>query len=242
MRVHRRSVGAALTVVVAMAACGPVAGPPAPSEPASPTTTEATLASVSPEALLEQGVRNTLESPSKRLVGKASVSIATQDFEVVFVGRDAKGRQVARALGQESVVEFVRSGDSLYIRASEQYWQAYVSLQQLATVSGKWVRVKATNPNHASLLVLTEDAELMRPVGAVTRVGSESVAGSTATVLTDGAANRYFVSAQPTPYLLRVEGTQTTEAGKARVEVTFSDFGAVTETIAVPSGRIVDLR
>jgi hypothetical protein len=187
-------------------------------------------------------VRNSLDAPSKRLVGKASVSIATQEFDIVFVGKDAKGRQVGRALGQESVVEFVRIGDSLYIRASEAYWQAYVGLADLATVSGTWVRVSANHPNHKSLLVIDDSTGVVAPEGAVTQVGTDTIDGQSTVVLTDGTGGRFFVSAGATPYLLRVEGTKKTEAGNARVVATFSDFGSVTATITAPAGKVVDLR
>jgi hypothetical protein len=231
-----------LATMVTLAGCGPEAGPPPTSGSASTTTTAAPVAVVSPEALLRQASRNSLDAPSKRLVGRASVSVATQDFDIVFVGHDAKGRQVGRALGQESVVDFVRIGDSIYIRASEAYWQAYVGLEHLATVSGTWVRVPANHPNHTSLLVIDDNNGVVAPVGAVTQVGTDTIGGQSAVVLTDGSGGRFFVTAEATPYLLRVEGTKKTEAGNARVEATFSDFGSVTATITAPSGKVVDLR
>jgi predicted small lipoprotein YifL len=231
-----------LATMVTLAGCGRETGPPPPTSGSAPTATATPVAVVSPEALLKQASRNSIDAPSKRLVGKASVSVATQEFDVVFVGRDAKGRQVGRALGQESVVEFVRVGDSLYIRASEAYWQAYVGLENLATVSGTWVRVPANHPNHTSLLVIDESNGIVQPVGAVTQVGTDTIGGRSTVVLTDGSGGRFFVSTEATPYLLRVEGTKRTEAGSARVEATFSDFGSVTATITAPSGKVVDLR
>jgi hypothetical protein len=231
-----------LAIMVTLAACAQEAGPPTASGSAAAASTATPAATLSPEALLRQAVRNSLDSPSKRLVGRATVSFATQEFDVVFVGHDAKGRQIGRALGQESVVDFVRIDDSLYIRASEAYWQAYVGLEHLATVSGTWVRVPANHPNHTSLLVIDDSNGVLQSVGAVTQAGTDTIDGRSAAVLTDGAGGRFFISAEPTPYLLRVEGTKKTEAGNARVEANFSEFGSVTAVIAAPSGKVVDLR
>jgi hypothetical protein len=246
MDVRSRGLGArfvtALAVTVTLSACGSQADPAPAAKSASASTVASSAAAVSPEALLRQAVRNTLDAPSKRLVGRASVAISTQEFDVVFVGHDAKGRQVGRALGQESVVDFVRVGDSLYIRASEAYWQAFVGLQHLATVSGTWVRVAADHPNHASLLVIEDPNGVLKSVGAITQVGTDTVNGRSAVVLADGAGGRFFVSSAATPYLLRVEGTEKTEAGDAHLEATFSDIGSATATIAAPTGKVVDLR
>ena len=145
-------------------------------------------------------------------------------------------------MGLESVVRFVRVGDSLYILASEHYWQDYVNLEVLSRVSDTWVRVAADSPNHAHLATLEKNPTLTKPAGAVTQAGVDSVGGAPAIVLNDTAGNRYSVAAEGTPYLLRVEVTQKTEFGQATADLTFSQFGAVTETITAPTGKIVDLR
>jgi hypothetical protein len=232
----------ALALTAALAACGsPADGPASPSPPESSASAPTTVAA-EPAELLQQAMRNMREAPSKRLAGTAAVPMTSQEFEVVFVGEDARGTQTARALGLESVVEFVRVGDSIYILASEHYWQSYVNLEHLAQVSGKWVRVAADNPNHAGLLVIEENADFPEPEPPVTRAGTDSVDGSPAVVLEDGAGNRFFVSAEGTPYVLRIEATTDTEVGRATIEITFSDFGTVTETISAPADEIVDLR
>jgi hypothetical protein len=232
----------ALALTAVLAACGRQADPPtAPSESTSSAATTTSAADVPPEELLEEAMRNMREAPSKRVTGMGEVAGSTQEFEVVFVGEDAKGTQIGRAMGLESVVEFVRAGDSLYILGGEPYWQWYVGLQDLYLVSGHWVRVPANHPTHKALLVIEDNPELTEPIGELTRAGTDSVDGTPAVDLEDGAGNRFFVSADGTPYLLRVEATQDTESGRATVEVTISDFGTVTETITAPSGEIVEL-
>lgn len=231
-----------LVLTAALAACGPQTGPPSPPSGSVSSDPAPTTVAVAPEELLQQAMRNMLDAPSKRMVGIAAVSISTQEFEVVFVGEDAKGTRTERALGVESVVEFVRAGDSLYIRASEHYWQSYLNLEQLAGVRGEWVRVPADHPEHGSLLVIQEDTGPIEPEGTVTQSGTDAVDGTPAFVLEDSAGNRFFVSADGTPYLLRIEATQDTEFGEATIEMTFSEVGTVTETITAPSGEIIDLR
>jgi hypothetical protein len=196
---------------------------------------------VAPGDLLDQAVRNMLDAPSKRLVGRASIPLGSQEFEVVYVGRNARGTQTSRALGLVIAVQFVKVDESLYINADEHYWQAYVNLEQLHLVVGKWVRVAADNPNHSDLLVLEADPSRWEPIGVVTQVGTDTIDGTPAVRLQDSQQDRFAVAAVGTPYLLRFEGKKSTEAGDATVVVTFSDFDAVAETIAAPTGEIVEL-
>jgi hypothetical protein len=75
----------------------------------------------------------------------------------------------------------------------------------------------------------------------VTQVGTDTVDGTPAVLLQDSQQDRFAVAAVGKPYLLRFEGKKSTEAGDATVVVTFSDFDAVAETIAAPTGEIVEL-
>lgn len=231
-----------VSLTAALAACGPQGPADQPAPPAESAVSPTPTATVAPEELLQQAVRNTLDAPSKRLVGSAAVPVGSQAFDIVYVDGNAMGTQTARAMGLESVVEFVRVGDSLYILATEAYWQNYVNLERLALVSRKWVLVAADHPNHEPLLVPVDATEFAQAVDGLTDAGTDRVEGTAAVVLADADGNRFFVSAEGTPYLLRVEATQETEVGEATVELTYSQFGAVTETITVPEGEIVDLR
>ena len=235
---HARSrfVVAAVLLAVALAACAPGNTPPVPS--ASSTSGGSASQELAPADLLKLAVRNTLDATSKRLTGTAEVSIATKEFEVVFVGPDAKGHQVTRAGGIESPVEFVKSGDRLYILATEHYWQAYVVLEELVSVTNVWTSVPADHPEHSALLVLTgTDDALWQPTGELTReAGSNGT-----TVLTDEAGTRFTIGSGDTPYLLRVQATQESEAGPATIDVEFSEFGEITDTITPPPGPVVEL-
>ena len=229
----------ALLLAAVLAACGPQGDPPAP--PSAPATSASPATILAPGELLRQAVRTMLDAPSKRLTGTASVSVTSHEFDVVYVGGDAAGTHTNRAMGLESIVEFVRIGESLYLRADEHYWQAFVNLEQLHLVVDKWVLVSAGNPNHASLLVLESDRTRWEPV-TVTPIGPDTIDGVRVLVLRDDAGQRFSVAAEGAPYLLRFEGTQSTEAGEASVEIAFSEFGTVQETITAPSGEVVDLR
>jgi hypothetical protein len=50
-----------------------------------------------------------------------------------------------------------------------------------------------------------------------------------------------YISAQGEPYPVRIEGTQSTEAGEVHAVVEFSDFGTVVTSIEPPAGEIVDI-
>ena len=105
---------------------------------------------------------------------------------------------------------------------------------------GHWVRVAADNPNHAPLLILSDSAVPWEPVGELTV--DESNSDNDTVVLVDSAGNRFTVSEGDKPYLFRVELPQDTEVGPGSVDIAFSDFGTVTETITAPTGEIVDLQ
>ena len=97
------------------------------------------------------------------------------------------------------------------------------------------------HPDHSALLVVKDSDSI--PWDAVGELTQEDAGADASTVvLVDSAGNRFTVSTDGMPYLVRVEMTQTTESGAATAEITFSDFGAVTETITAPTGDIVDLR
>jgi hypothetical protein len=231
------AVTAAALLAIALTACGPGGGTPEPPEPSTTAAGSATE-DLSPADLLKLAVRNTLDAESKRLTGTAEVSVVTQEFEVVFVGPDAKGHRVTRSSGIESPVEFARVGDRLYILATEHYWQAYVNLEQLVLVTNVWTSVPADHPDHSTLLVLTgTDDALWQPTGEL-----RSEAGSNgSTVLTDEAGTRFTIGSGDTPYLTRVQAVQDSEAGPVTIDIEFSDFGAITETITAPPGPVVEL-
>ena len=102
-----RAVVAAVILIAALSGCGQSPEPPSTSATVTPTPT-ATVAA-DPEALLELAIDNTLDAPSKRLTGTVDVTVSSKQFEVVFVGDDAKGSSLERdaASGLESSVEFV---------------------------------------------------------------------------------------------------------------------------------------
>lgn len=227
----------AVVIAIALTSCA-AGGGTAPDPSASVTAAGGSASEqLAPADLLKLAVRNTLDADSKRLTGTAEVSIATQEFEVVFVGADAKGTRVTRASGIESPVDFVRVGDTLYILATEHYWQAYVNLEELVSVTNVWTSVPADHPDHSALLVLTgTDDELWQPTGELTRDDSGN-----STVLIDEAGTRFTIGSGDTPYLLRVEAVQDSEAGPVTIDITFSDFNSITDVITVPPGPIVAL-
>jgi hypothetical protein len=230
----------AVLLLAALSACGPGAGQlPSPADPtdsaASPTPADA----LDPERLLEVATANMLDADSKRLTGTATVSGSTQEIAVVYAGDDAQGHKVERLSGFESVTDWVKIGDDLYIFAGEAYWQWHVGLQDLYLVVNHWVRVPADHPEHSPLLIFTGSGDSpWKPVGELTVQDADADPA----VLVDTAGNRFTVSTGDTPYLVRVEMTQDSELGPATLDMILSDFGEVTDTFTAPTGEIVDLQ
>ena len=59
-------------------------------------------------------------------------------------------------------------------------------------------------------------------------------------VLKDNKGSTFSVAAEGKPYLVRFATTQASAIGIAKVMVTFSEFGAVSQTITAPPGEIFD--
>ena len=106
---RRRTAVARMVVTVsltaALAACGPQGPADQPAPPSESAVSTTPIATVAPEDLLEQAVRNTIDAPSKRLVGLATVSAGSQEFDITYLDGNARGTQTSRAMGLESVVE-----------------------------------------------------------------------------------------------------------------------------------------
>jgi hypothetical protein len=231
----------ALSASLALSACSPSSPPTdqGPSATASPSAS-ASAVDLPPGDLLDQAIINTRDAPSKRVSGDASVPfLASAQFDIIFVGEDAKGTQIQSAPGISTTTEFVQVGDSLYILADEHYWQSYVNLEFLSQVSNKWVRVPADHPNHSALLVIEDGA--MQGVGAVVEAGTDTIDGVPVIVLEDADENAFSVATEGEPYLLRFAGSKTQEGITVRLVVNFSEFGTITESITVPPGEIINL-
>lgn len=228
-------------LIAILTACGPTSGSTSTSSGTGETATPSPSPVVEPEVLLQLAVSNMLEAPSKRLTGTATVSGSTQEIEIAYVGDEAKGHKVERFGELESVTDFVKVDGSLYILAGEPYWQWHVGIQDLYLVVDHWVRVAGDDPNHSPLLVFTDSqTSPWQPVGELTQDGAASDASSV--VLVDSVGNRFTVSTDGTPYLVRVEMTQDSDLGPATADIALSDFGEVTETFTAPTGPIVDLQ
>ena len=235
MRVRALVVPLVLVVVMVAGCSTPTSTPESTAAPSlTPTPTVNANELLTAEELLAKSRDTLQEASSFRVKISASIGIITAITDVVYVGDDAKGTQ--SALGQ--VTEFVRIGKYIYVKGGESYWSLIVRLEQLQLVTGKWVKVDATNPNHAGV-VPSFDASL-GDVGEVTRVGPTTIDGKPAITLKsrDGTIH---ISTDGEPYPLRIEAVQSTPNGNVTVVIDFSEFGTVVATIEVPPGEILDL-
>jgi hypothetical protein len=230
----------AVVAALALASCGPEEPPPPPPTSPSPSDSPPPSRPASPAQLLAQAAANTWAAPSKRVQGSVTLAGAGQakTFDYVLVGSLAKGTQTETAPGLTSVVQVIKIGDDIYILADEPFWQWYVPLEQLRNVVGKWV--KARYDDYPSTVPVSSYST-PAAVGDVTVDGTDTVGGTPVSVLLDARRNRYFVSQDGEPFLLRFEGTQATEVGEATIAIEFSQLGAVADVIVAPTAEIVDL-
>jgi hypothetical protein len=223
----------AVSLLVACAASTPQ------SEPSPQTSTATPL----PEAgeRLQEAVRNTTEAESFRLLSDATIAAAggRQLTDVVFVRGDAQGTQHSTAPGYDSVVDFVRVGDRVYVKTGELYYHWIFPLELLQFVVDRWVVFAADDPDHAALFIIDGTDEPW-DTESVNQVGTDTVDGTPVLVYENADGNRLAITAEGVPYLLRVEAAQVTEEGEVQVVLTFSEIGTVSATIAVPPGPIFD--
>ncbi len=227
----------ALLLTATLSGCGQ--GTEAPPEPSTSAVSPTPTTALAPAELLELATANMLGADSKRLTGTATVSGSTQEIEVAYAGTDAQGHKVERLSGFESITDWVKVGEDLYILAGEAYWQWHVGLQDLYLVVNHWVRVPADHPEHSALLVFTESGgSPWKPVGELIAENADA----DPVVLVDTAGNRFTVTTGDAPYLVRVEMTEESELGPATLDIALSDFGEVTDTFTAPTGEIVELQ
>jgi len=233
-----RAVLALCVIVMALvAACSKPTPTPASTDSPAPSTTptQSSVEELTADEILAASKAALSAAGSFRMRLSARVGIFTSESTIDYVGADAKGTQKQL----DSVVEFVLVDGSLYVKAGDSYSSGISSLRSISFVSGKWVKVSPTNPNHSHLIPTTDVA--LFEIGAVTKAGTSTIDGKPVVVLEGSENSTIYVAAQGEPYPIRIEGTTDTEVGPATVAMDFSDFGAVTTAIEVPAGEIVDL-
>ena len=236
-----RTLVAPLVVVAAMVSgcSGPAPVAPVPASATAPSLTRTPalddIGALTAEEILARSKAALKAAPSFHVKGSATVGPVTGVSDLVYVGDTAKGTQTA--LGQ--VTEVVRLGKYLYVKAGDGYWSTHVGLSQIALLSGKWVKVDVTNPNHSGLAPSVDS--YLSSVGALTKVGPTNIDGKPVITLKNVDGNTVHISARGEPYPLRIEGVVSTSAGIVSTVVDFSEFGTVVTTIEAPTGEIVDL-
>ncbi len=173
-------------------------------------------------------------APSFHLELTATVAGFVVVSEMDAVGRNLKGTQT----GQAQPVEFIRIGDDHYVKAGDGYWSTIVSLQQIAHLSGKWVKVPPNSPTFSGLF--PDPKTMLSDATGVTKSGSSTVDGKPVVGLTSQGSTVY-VATEGEPYPVKIDGTQNTDFGPGTLVAEFSRYGAVTTTISAPTGEIVDI-
>ena len=236
-----RTLVAPLVVVVAMASgcSGSAPGGPMPAATTAPSQTVTPamndIGALTADEILSRSKAALNVAPSFHVTLSGTVGSVATVFDLVYVGGNAKGTKSS----QGQVTEVIRLGPNLYVRAGDGFWSTHVPLQQIALLSGKWVRVDATNPNYAGLAPPVDG--YLSVVGALTKVGPTTIDGKAVITLKSIDGITLHVLAQGEPYPRRIEAVVKSSAGVVSEVIDFTDFGTVVTSIEAPTGKTVDL-
>jgi hypothetical protein len=137
-----------------------------------------------------------------------------------------------------ATLQIVVAKNTLYIKADEESWYRLTNSKSTAQlVANRWIKVPASSANFADFadLTIVKDfsSQFLTGVGKVSKLpGTVMFNGHKAFVITDSQADKLYIAATGTPYVLRVQGHGNTGS------LTFTEFGdaamPATPTNAIP--------
>lgn len=177
-------------------------------------------------------------APSVQMAGTIKASGLTIKLNLADTQHGCTGTMHLSGKGGVVIVE---SGNSLWLRPDDQFWQyAGVSASDLSAVSGKWIKVTGSagggsfaefgqicSPRGISKLFTSQAAGLVK--GATTKIS-----GKAALQLKDLAGESIYVSVSTRPEILRVSapGTGT---------LSFSAYGKPVSIIPPPAADVISV-
>ena len=162
-------------------------------------------------------------------------------------GRTAKidllngGKNVRGTIEIEGrALEILRIGNDLYMKASDEFWKQFIPAQRqsvLTMLSGKYVKVDATNASFSALTEAFDASEIVKADGAVTKGTPTTVNGTPAIGLVNGdQKSTLYVATVGEPKPLRIESPS------GRGSIDFTDYGKPMEFAAPASSEVFDLK
>ena len=207
------------------------------SSPTPPTPTTATdngVAALSADQIVARAQTALGQEKSYRIKGDVANGDQTTSIDLQNGGQNVKG---TLALNGQTL-EILRTGNDLYLKASDAFWKNVIPAEQqsaLAMLSGKYVKVDATNESFGVLTEAFDPSEILKVRGTVAKGASTTVNGTPAIgVVSEDEKATLFVATVGQPRPLRITGDMG--------DVEFTDFGETIEFTPPASSEVFDLK
>jgi hypothetical protein len=225
-----------IALAALLAGCGSPSSPP-PLPTVVPTTpTDNGIAALPPEEIVAKAQAALGTVGSYRMSGTITAEGRTATIDLHNGGKNVKG--TIEIQGQ--ALEILRISDDLYMKASDAFWKQFIPAEQhsaIALLSGKYVKVDATNESFSSLTEAFDASEIIKTEDTVT-VGTPTVINGTPAiglVSQDKTATLYIATiGEPKP--LRIES----KSGQGKID--FTDFDEPIDFAPPASSEVFDLK
>jgi hypothetical protein len=225
-----------IALAALLAGCGSPSSPP-PVATVGPTTpTDNGVADLPPEEIVARAQAALGTAGSYRMSGTVTAEGRTATIDLHNGGQNVKG--TIEIQGQ--ALEILRIGDDLYMKASDAFWKQFIPAAQhsaIALLSGKYVKVDATNESFSSLTEAFDASEILKTEDTVTKGTPTTINGTPAIGLIsqDQEATLYIATVgEPKP--LRIES----KSGQGGID--FTDYGERIEFAPPASSEVFDLK
>jgi hypothetical protein len=227
-----RLVMVTVAAAVFLAACSsPTPTPPAPTTPA-----DNGIAALDAEDIVTRSRDALVRATTYRMSGQMTSNGQTAKIDLHNGGRNVKG--TIEIEGRS--LEILRIGDDLYMKASDEFWKQFIPAKQqsvLGLLSGKYVKVDATNESFSALTEAFDASEIVKADGNVTKSSPTTINGTPAIGLSGGPdKSTLYVATVGEPNPLRIEAP----SGQGTID--FTDYGRPIEFDAPASSEVFDLK
>jgi hypothetical protein len=185
--------------------------------------------------LLSAACRTTLAAPAVRAHGHLTTNGQAITMSVYF---GSAGDLMTLTQNGNQTFSAIVDGPSTYIKGNRPFWQAATNSSSAASaLAGRWIDMTADQKNAASITKNLNKQSLLSQCGlggSATNVGHATVNGIKVTKVHQngqGESNTYYIENGPTPYILRVTGSQSQ---KNSGDLVFADYGVQPDTAAPP--------
>jgi hypothetical protein len=233
-----RTLVASSVAAVMLAGCGgaEVAGRGAP---ASPSPSDNGVAAMTAEQILSTAKSALKSADAVRIKGTAGSGADRFDIDMRYTATSAQG--TFSVAGQP--IEMRRIGDTVYAKASREFWKSHVPAAAVELLSGKWLKGPATDQRlggPAELTDLSKAADgILEPDGTITKGEKKTVAGTPAIALVSHGKDggKLYIATAGKPYPLQIVPTTSTDSG----QIAFTEYGKRITVSPPPADLVIDV-